>query len=80
MDRTVGVEERLTEGRIAELGRLLGEIRSQTQAYKQDLPNHQQNLRPLFGMLIGMCWSHPEAIARYLWRTNETDKGTLHGS
>jgi hypothetical protein len=76
---TVTVEQRLTAGRITELETILAEIRTMTVESKDCFPSHQPALRALFGGLIGMCWSHPEAIARYLWRQSETDRGALRG-
>ena len=64
IDRTISAENRLLEGHIARLAEILNGIRGSKNAHRTDK-------QMLFGMLVGHCWSHPESIARYLWRTHE---------
>ena len=64
IDRTLTAEERLMEGRIAQLAEILNGIRGSRHAHRTDK-------QILMGLLVGHCWSYPESIARYLWRTHE---------
>lgn len=80
-ERNVSVEDRLTEGRISELATLCQEIERETAKNPLLWPGaHRDTLRALFGALVGLCWGHPEAVARYIWRLNESVKGGADGS
>lgn len=67
-NRVVGVEERLNDGRIQELHRYCREIKLATDGSKDCWPSHKETVRQLFGGLVGMCYSHPHAVALFIWK------------